>query len=94
MGARIEPGVAASKALDLEFAKFEIVVNPHMTDTDAWVLLAGDKARHGLSSYTRVPITSVPAMVDARTGNTIYKVRFRRSWYWNQWQGAFASQGA
>jgi hypothetical protein len=77
-----------------EFHDFDIVVNPHLTDTDAWFLLAGDKSRHGLSSYTRVPITMVKPMEDPRTGNTIYKVRFRRSWYWNQWQNAFASAGA
>jgi hypothetical protein len=77
-----------------EFHDFTIVVNPHLTDADAWFLLASSTARHGLSSYTRIPITMVKPMEDARTGNTIYKVRFRRSWFWTGWQNAFASQGA
>jgi hypothetical protein len=69
-------------------------VNPHLTDTDAWFLLSSDKSRHGLTSYTRVPITMVKPMEDARTGNTIYKVRFRRSWFVKDAQNAFASAGA
>lgn len=89
------PGVADNDKNVLgEFHDFEIVVNPHLTDSDAWFLLAGDKSRHGLSSYTRVPITMVKPMDDPKTGNTIYKVRFRRSWFWNTWQNSFASQGA
>lgn len=89
------PGVADNDKNVLgEFHDFDIVVNPHLTDSDAWFLLAGDKGRHGLTSYTRVPITMVKPMEDAKTGNTIYKVRFRRSWFWNTWQNSFASQGA
>jgi hypothetical protein len=89
------PGLADNDKNVLgEFHDFDIVVNPHLTDTDAWFLLASDKSRHGLTSYTRVPITLTKPMEDARTGNTIYKVRFRRSWFWGPWQNAFASAGA
>jgi len=89
------PGVADNDKNVLKDRRtFNIVVNPHLTDTDAWFLLAADKSRHGLTSYTRIPITMVPAMVDARTGNTIYKVRFRRSWFWGQWQNSFGTAGA
>lgn len=89
------PGVADNDANVLKQRRsFNIVVNPHLTDADAWFLLSADKSRHGLMSYTRVPITMVKPMEDARTGNTIYKVRFRRSWFWRDWQGAFASAGA
>jgi len=89
------PGVADNDANVLKQRRsFNIIVNPHLTDADAWFLLAADKSRHGLMSYTRIPITMVKPMEDARTGNTIYKVRFRRSWFWRDWQGAFASQGA
>jgi len=89
------PGVADNDANVLKQRRsFNIIVNPHLTDPDAWFLLAADKSRHGLMSYTRIPITMVKPMEDARTGNTIYKVRFRRSWFWRDWQGAFASQGA
>lgn len=88
------PGSADNDVNSLKRRSFDIVVNPHLTDTDAWFLLAADKSRHGLCSYTRVPITMVPAMVDANTGNTIYKVRFRRSWFVKEWQNAYGSQGA
>lgn len=89
------PGIADNDKNVLKDRRtFNIVVNPHLTDTDAWFLLAADKSRHGLTSYTRIPITMVPAMVDARTGNTIYKVRFRRSWFWNSWQNSFGTAGA
>jgi hypothetical protein len=89
------PGVADNDKNVLgEFHTFNIVVNPHLTDEDAWFLMAGDKSRHGLTSYTRIPITMGKPMEDARTGNTIYKVRFRRSWFWNSWQNSFASAGA
>lgn len=89
------PGVADNDKNVLgEYETFKIVENPHLTDADAWFLLAGTKSTHGLTSYTRVPITLGKPMEDARTGNTIYKVRFRQSWFWNGWQGSFASQGA
>lgn len=89
------PGVADNDKNVLgEFHDFDIVVNPHLTDDDAWFLLAADKSRHGLTSYTRIPITMVKPMEEARTGNTIYKVRFRSSWFWNTFQNSFASQGA
>jgi hypothetical protein len=89
------PGVADNDSNVLKQRRsFNIIVNPHLTDADAWFLLASDKSRHGLTSYTRVPITMVRPMEDARTGNTIYKVRFRRSWFVRDAQNAFASAGA
>ena len=89
------PGVADNDANVLKQRRtFNIIVNPHLTDPDAWFLLAADKSRHGLHSYTRVPITMVKPMDDARTGNTIYKVRFRRSWFVRDPQNAFGSAGA
>jgi hypothetical protein len=89
------PGVADNDSNVLKQRRsFNIIVNPHLTDTDAWILLAADKSRHGLTSYNRIPITMGKPMEDARTGNTIYKVRFRASWFWRDWQNAFASQGA
>lgn len=88
------PGIADNdKNVLKDRRKFNIIVNPHLTDTDAWFLLAADKSRHGLKAYSRRPIQMVPVMVDARTGNEIYKVRFRMSWFWEQWQNAFASEG-
>lgn len=74
--------------------QISIVVNPHLTDVDAWMLVAADKNMHGLTSYVRVPVRQVPPMNDAYTGNRIYKVRFRQSWGAWMWQGTFASEGA
>ena len=72
----------------------EIIVNPHLTDTDAFFLLAANKRSHGLTSYVRKAITQVPPATDPYTGNRIYKVRFRQSWGAWMWQGAFGSPGA
>ena len=74
--------------------RIEIVVNPLITDTDSWFLLAGNKRMHGLTSYVRVPTKMAPRMQDPFTGNYIYKIRFRQSWGAWMWQGTFGSQGA
>lgn len=74
--------------------KIEIVVNPLLSDTDAWFLVAANKKQHGIKSYTRVPITKVPQMVDPYTGNLIIKIRFRRSWGAYLWQGTYGTTGA
>lgn len=70
-----------------------LVVSPYLTDSDAWFVLAADKKSHGITSYTRVPISMEPAMTDPRTRNRMYPVRFRRSWGAKFWQGTFASPG-
>ena len=70
-----------------------LVVSPYLTDEDAFFLLSADKKSHGITSYTRVPISMEPAMTDARTRNRLYPVRFRRSWGASWWQGTFASPG-
>lgn len=89
------PGVADNDVNALKQRRsISIIVNPHFSDADAWFLLASNKSKHGLMSYTRVPITMGKPMDDPRTGNTIYKIRFRRSWFWRDWQGSFASAGA
>ena len=89
------PGVADNDVNALtKRRRFTIVVNPHLTDSDAWFLLASDKSRHGLSAYNRVPIQLKAPMEDARTGNVLYRVRMRYSWYWRDWQNSFASAGA
>lgn len=76
-----------------------IVVNPYLGtaaggDDDAWFLVPQSKRMHGITTYKRVPITRVPMMNDAYTGNKIYKIRFRRSWGARWWQGCFGSPGA
>ncbi len=71
-----------------------IIVNPHITDTDSWFLSASSKRMHGLTSYVRVPVKMAPKMQDPFTGNWIYKIRFRQSWGAWMWQGTFGSAGA
>ena len=71
-----------------------IIVNPRLTDTDAWYLIAGDKSRHGLTFYRRVPITLEPMAVDARTNNRIFKIRHRFSVGAWTWQNLYGTAGA
>ena len=71
-----------------------IVVNPHISDTDSWYLIADNKRMHGLTSYVRVPVKMAPKAQDPFTGNWIVKIRFRQSWGAWMWQGTFGSQGA
>jgi len=70
-----------------------IVVNPHISDTDSWYLIAKSKKMHGLTSYVRVPVKMAPRMQDPFTGNWIYKIRFRQSWGAWMWQGTFGVAG-
>jgi hypothetical protein len=73
--------------------QISVVVNPHLSDDDAWFLLDAGKD-HGFLSYTRVPIGIKPPVRMPRSDNRLYKIRFRRSWGVDRWQGAFASPGA
>ena len=73
---------------------WNIVVNPRLTDTDAWFLIAGNKSQHALTFYRRVPITMEPMATDARTGNRIFKIRHRFSVGAWAWQGTYGTQGA
>ena len=74
--------------------QIDLVVNPLITDTDAWYLVAANKRMHGLTSYVRVPTKMAPRMQDPFTGNFIYKIRFRQSWGAWMWQGCFGSVGS
>lgn len=73
---------------------WDIVVNPRLTDTDAWFLLAGNKSQHGLTFYRRVPITMDPMAIDPRTGNRIFKTRHRFSVGAWTWVGSYGTAGA
>ena len=74
--------------------QWSIVVNPRLTDADAWFLVAESKSRHGLTFYRRTPISMEPMMIDARTNNRIFKVRHRFSVGAWTWVGAYGTQGA
>lgn len=71
----------------------DVVVNPYFSDADSWRVLAKNKM-HGLKSYTRVAIGMEPPVTEPRSGNRLYKLRFRRSWGFTQWQGMVGSPGA
>ena len=73
---------------------WEVVVNPRLSDSDAWFLVAGNKSQHGMTFYRRVPITAEPMATDARTGNKIMKVRHRFSVGAWTWVGLYGSPGA
>ena len=87
------PGSADNDVNALKRRTWSIVVNPYLSDADAWFVLATNKQNHGFCSYTRVPISMKAAQTDIRTGNRIYPIRFRRSWGVKMWQGAFGSPG-
>ena len=89
----LRPGTADNDTNALKRRKWDIVVNPYLTDTDAWFLQAADKSRHGLRSYTRVGLTSEPAMTDPRTRNRMYPIRWRRSFGCAFWQGTYGTTG-
>ncbi len=73
---------------------WRIIVNPRLTDTDAWFLVAANKANHAFTFYRRVPISLDPMDVDPRTKNRIFTVRHRFSVGFWAWQGVFGSPGA
>lgn len=70
-----------------------VLVNPYISGTDDWRIIAKNKM-HGLLSYTRVPIGMKDPVTLPRSGNRLYKLRFRRSWGRDRWQGEVASAGA
>jgi hypothetical protein len=73
---------------------WRVVVNPHLSDSDAWFLVSGTKSMHALTFYRRTPITLEPMDKDARTGNRIWKVRHRFSVGAWAWQNTYGSPGA
>lgn len=72
----------------------EVVVDPHLTDSDAWFLVPKSKDRHGLIHLDRVGITMGRPMDDADTGSRVYKLRFRQTWDSLWHQGVYGSSGA
>ena len=73
---------------------WSIVVNPRLTDPDAWFLVAGSKSNHGMTFYRRTPISVEPMAIDPRSGNRIFKVRHRFSVGAWTWVGTYGTAGA
>jgi hypothetical protein len=72
----------------------EIVPNPFLTDLDAWYLVPQDEDRHGIVCVSRIPVKLAPVLPDARTGNSIIKIRTRKVWDAWDWRNTYASVGA
>lgn len=89
----LRPGTADNDVNALKRRKWEIVVNPYLTDADAWFIQDSNNKRHGLRSYTRVGMQMEPAMTDTRTRNRLYPVRWRRSFGCAFWQNVYGSTG-
>ncbi len=66
------------------------IVTPYLTDTDAWHILTD--CDDSLKSFERKKLER-GMEGDFETGNVRYKARFRQSWGWSDWRGAFASSG-
>lgn len=90
----LRPGVADNDVNALKERNWTVVVNPYLSDADAWFLQDANKKHIGLRSYTRVGLSMEPAMTDPRTRNRMYPVRWRRSFGCAFWQGTFGSAGA
>src|SRR3990167_573533 len=71
-----------------------ILVNPLLTDTDAWFLVSANKDMHGVKAYERVPITQEAPSTDPRTRSRLYPVRFRYSFYADIAQNSWGTAGA
>src|SRR3990167_2267669 len=93
INSQLRPGVADNDVNALKRRQWEIIVNPYLTDTDAWFIQDANKKRHGMCSYTRVAMYAEPRRIDPRTGNLMYPIRWRRSFGNSFWQGTFASSG-
>ena len=66
------------------------IVSPYFTDTDQWQILTD--CDDALKSFERKKLER-GMEGDFETGNVRYKARFRQSWGWSDWRGAFASEG-
>lgn len=72
----------------------QIVVNPLLTDTDAWFLVAANSNMHGFKAYERVALGQLPPETDPRTRSRLYPIRFRMSWFVDIAQNSWGTQGA
>jgi hypothetical protein len=73
---------------------WKLIINPRLSDADAWFVADADKGGHGLCFYRRVPISTVPLAIDPRTDNRILKIRHRFSVGAWTWVGTYGTSGA
>lgn len=89
------PGVADNDTNAIKRRRnITIDVDKLLTDTNAWFVQAADNDLHGLRSFERVALSQGEPMTDARTGNRLYKIRGRYSWFGEYAQNSFGNAGA
>jgi hypothetical protein len=89
------PGSADNDRNSLKSRRnIKIVVNPLLTDSNAWFVVSANKEMHGIKSFERIPITPMEPDTDPRTKSRLYTLRFRMSFYAETWQNAWGSAGA
>ena len=95
INSQLMPGVGDNDRNPIKALRtWKVVVNPRLSDADAWFLVAGNKAQHALTFYRRVPITMLPMDIDPRTKNRIFACRHRFSVGAWAWQNTFGTPGA
>lgn len=72
----------------------QVVVNPLLSDSDAWFLLASNKKMHGFKAYERIALNQLPPENDPRTRSRLYPIRFRMSWFADIAQNSWGTSGA
>jgi hypothetical protein len=89
------PGSADNDRNSLKSRRdISIVVNPLLTDPNAWFLVSQNKEMHGIKAYERVPITQESPTTDPRTRSRLYPIRFRYSFYAETAQNSWGTSGA
>ena len=73
--------------------KIKVVVNPLLTDTDAWFVVAKNPKMHGFKAYERVALQQLAPVDDPRTRSRIYPIRFRMSFFVTQPQNSWGTSG-
>jgi hypothetical protein len=89
-----DPDSANNAVNPLSDLDITVVVNPFLSDTDAWYLVPKDKDANGLVYLERRAIHQPPADTDPRTGNRLYKLRARMVWDAVDWRNVYGTTGA
>jgi hypothetical protein len=89
-----DPESANNAVNPLSDLDITVVVNPFLSDTDAWYLVPKDSDANGLMFLERKPISQPAPATDPRTGNRLYKLRARMVWDSVDWRNCYGTQGA
>lgn len=89
-----DPTSANNAVNPLNDLDITVVVNPFLTDTDAWFLVPKNKDANGLVYLERRAMYQPPPDLDPRTGNRLYKIRARMVWDAIDWRNSYGQPGA